>query len=102
VLAIASAFDLLTTCAAERPLAWPEALAQLAKTRGEAFDPWLVDLLAEEVRKEPPAENDREVMIVPAGAMPWRSIANEPADDDDRVDDELEVMLDEHRREDGA
>ncbi len=103
VLAIASAFDLLTTCAAERPLAWPEALAQLAKTRGEVFDPWLVDLLADEVRKEPPAASDREVMIVPAGAMPWRSAANDAAEDDERgFDDELEVMLDEHKREDLA
>jgi HD-GYP domain-containing protein (c-di-GMP phosphodiesterase class II) len=99
VLAVASAFDLLTTCASERPLAWPEALAQLAKARGEVFDPWLVDLLAEEVRKEPPTASDRDVMIVPVGAMPWRSTAVEPTDDDDRVDDELEVMLDENRED---
>ena len=101
-LAVASAFDLLTTCAAERPLAWPDALQQLAKARGEVFDPWLVDLLAEEVRKEPPSASDREVMIVPVGAMPWRTASPEPADDDDEVPGEIEVMMDEQQREDLA
>ena len=33
--------------ATERPLGWQEALQQLGKARGEVFDPWLVDLLAE-------------------------------------------------------
>ncbi len=102
VMAVAAAFDLLTTCAMERPLEWHEALAQLAKARGEVFDPWLVDLLAEEVKKQPPTAADREVMIVPAGAMPWRATHAEPVDDDDEVADDLEVMLDEQRREEKA
>jgi HD-GYP domain-containing protein (c-di-GMP phosphodiesterase class II) len=103
VLAVAAAFDLLTTCATERPLDWQEALQQLAKARGEVFDPWLVDLLTEEVKKEPPTADDREVMIVPAGVMPWRAARSDDDEEDD--DDEsppegdLEVMLDETREE---
>jgi HD-GYP domain-containing protein (c-di-GMP phosphodiesterase class II) len=100
MLAVAAAFDLLTTCAAKRPLAWQEALQQLGKARGEVFDPWLVDLLAEEVKKEPPTANQREVMIVPAGAMPWRT--HEASEEDDAIDGDLEVMLDEQKREDKA
>lgn len=104
VLAVAAAFDLLTTCATERALGWQEALQQLGKARGEVFDPWLVDLLAEEVKKAPPTDADREVMIVPAGAMPWRSgnAQAEAEDDDDEVGGDLEVMLDEQNREDKA
>lgn len=99
VLAVAAAFDLLTTCAAERPLEWEEALQQLARARGDVFDPWLVDLLAEEVRKDPPSAADREVMIVPAGAMPWRTLHADTHDDDDEIEGDLEVMLDEQKRE---
>ena len=102
ILAIAAAFDLLTTCAADRPLGWREALAQLQRERGEVFDPWLVDLFVEEVEKAPPVPaNDRPVMIVPGGNLPWRSAAEvgetpDEADDDDlRDEDELEVMQDE-------
>lgn len=102
ILAIAAAFDLLTTCAGERPLECNEALERIAKERGEVFDPWLVDVFAEEVQKEPPTcSPDREVMIVPAGAMPWR--APEVAEEDDEEvggDGELEVMLDDPLRED--
>ena len=78
---------------------------RLGKARGEVFDPWLVDLLAEEVKKAPPTDADREVMIVPAGAMPWRSgnaQAEAEDDDDDEVGGDLEVMLDEQNREDKA
>jgi hypothetical protein len=104
VLAIASSFDLLTTCAPERPLDWQEALEQLGAARGEVFDPWLLELFEEEIRREPPAAgSDRPVMIVPAGSLPWRREA-EPAyavDDDDGVAaDDLEVMLDDTPRED--
>ena len=108
ILAIAAAFDLLTTCAGERPATWQEALEQLAKERGEAFDPWLVDLFAEEIQKAPPTvDADREVMIVPGGALPWRSATADAASDDEEDDDglggpELEVLLDENTREDQA
>jgi hypothetical protein len=110
ILSIAAAFDLLTTCAVERPMAWQEALAQLQSERGEAFDPWLVDLFAEVVQKAPPAPpNDRPVMIVPGGSLPWRSAAESDAiadedepDDESCGDEELEVMLDEPHAEDAS
>ena len=77
-------------------------MAQLQRERGEVFDPWLVDLFVEEVEKAPPVPaNDRPVMIVPGGNLPWRSAAEvgetpDEADDDDlRDEDELEVMQDE-------
>ncbi len=104
VLAICAAFDLLTTCAAERLLDCEEALQELTTARGEIFDPWLVDMFAEEVRKDPPtAGGETEVMIVPGGAMPWRMAEDDSVDEDDAVDDgELEVMIDEPQREDPA
>ena len=104
ILAIAAAFDLLTTCAADHPLGWAEALQQLQKARGEVFDPWLVDLFAEVVQKEPPSPGtDRPVMIVPGGGLPWRNAADLEREGDD-VDDEdtaseLEVLYDERRTE---
>ncbi|MBL8751654.1 MAG: HD domain-containing protein [Planctomycetes bacterium] len=103
VLAVAGAFDLLTTCASE-PLDWQAALQQLQRARGEAFDPWLVDLLAEEVAKSPPPPPDREVMIVPAGGMPWRApvVADAAEDDETDGDGELEVMFDDPAAEDHA
>ena len=96
VLAIASSFDLLTTCATDKPLDWIEALLQLQSAKGEVFDPWLVDLFSEEIEKDPPSP-DREVMIVPSGSLPWRTVGAEAeADEDDVAGDEqeLEVMLD--------
>lgn len=106
IVAIAASFDLLTTCATERPLDWQQALQQMAEARGEVFDPWLLDVFDEEIRREPPAEGgDRPVMIVPAGSMPWRHADAGAADEDGSDDadfgaDELEVMLDEGNRED--
>jgi HD-GYP domain-containing protein (c-di-GMP phosphodiesterase class II) len=108
VLAIVGAFDLMTT-AGERPLSWDEALQRLAQARGDVFDPWLVDLFAEEIRRDPPVvASDREVMIVPGGAMPWHAEAlgdDDLDDDDDDRDggggaDDLEVVVDERERED--
>lgn len=108
VLAIAGAFDLLTSTG-EQPLPWDEALPQLLQARGTVFDPWLLDMFAEEIRKNPPAvATDREVMIVPGGAMPWHAtdaVDAAGADGDDDGDDDgadLEVMLDEREREDLA
>lgn len=102
VLAVAAAFDELTTCVADQPLGWQEALQQLGSACGEVFDPWLVDLLREEVAKEPPVATDREVMIVPVGSMPWRLANTQDVDDDELDEGELEVMHDEKRREDSA
>lgn len=103
IVAIASAFDLLTTCAAERPMSWEQALNQLQKARGEVFDPWLLDLFHDEISKQPPAlASDRPVMIVPAGTVPWRSEPNALDDDydDETVVDELEVLADDDGGED--
>jgi HD-GYP domain-containing protein (c-di-GMP phosphodiesterase class II) len=99
VLAIASAFDLLTTCAEETPLEWSEALRQLEMAKGEVFDPWLVELFVEEIERDPPAYSDREVMIVPSGSLPWRTVDNDDEDDavielNRELNRELEVMLD--------
>ncbi len=102
VVAVAAAFDFLTTCAAEQPLPWQEALVQIGKARGEVFDPWLVDLLTEEVTKEPPVGDARDVMIVPAGAMPWRASNGGDVDEDEVEDGEIEVMTDEPTREEPA
>jgi hypothetical protein len=103
ILAIASNFDLLTTCATERPLDWQQALQQLASARGEVFDPWLLDLFDEEIRREPPAGgSDRPVMIVPSGSMPWRREGTMAAEVDDAAEvdgDDLEVLLDERTHE---
>lgn len=103
VLAVASAFDLLTHCAADKPFEWSEALHQLRAAKGEVFDPWLVDLFCEEIEKDPPTSADREVMIVPAGSLPWRTVAADSVDEDDDGADlqaELEVMLDDFPFED--
>ncbi|MBK8098670.1 MAG: HD domain-containing protein [Planctomycetes bacterium] len=99
VLALASAFDLLTTCGEERALDWQAAVQQLLAGRGEVFDPWLLDLFVEELRKAPPvAIKDRPVMILPAGAMPARARAVERDDESslvvDAEEDELEVLTD--------
>lgn len=99
VLALASAFDLLTTCGEERVLDWQAGVQRLLAARGEVFDPWLLDLFVEELRKAPPAPvADRPVMILPAGALPTRagavaSEADEAAAIDD-ADEELEVLAD--------
>ena len=99
ILAIASAFDMLTTCAEETPLDWPEALRQLDTAKGEVFDPWLVELFAEEIERNPPVCSDREVMIVPSGSLPWRTIDCDDEEDavielNRELNRELEVMLD--------
>ena len=100
ILAIASSFDLLTTCAEEVPLDWPEALKQLEKAKGEVFDPWLVELFVEEIEGDPPVSNDRDVMIVPAGSLPWRRIADDEEDANAELQSDLEVMLDDFPFED--
>lgn len=104
ILAIASGFDLLVSCAEEVPLDCHEALQQLEQAKGEVFDPWLVELFVEEIQRDPPVSNDREVMIVPSGSLPWRTVDGEDDDDDLNADvqSELEVMLDDFPFEDQA
>lgn len=99
ILAIASAFDLLLSCSADRPLEWEEALGQIESAAGTVFDPWLVQLFAQEVRETPPTvAADRPVMIVPSGSLPWRTPTDgaleEVEDDGDLLCDDLEVMTD--------
>jgi hypothetical protein len=68
----------------------------MATDRGEVFDPWLLDLFDEEVRRSPPAVTlDKPVMIMPGGTPPYRieAAADEGALDSE-PDGELEVMLD--------
>jgi len=96
VLAIASAFDLLTTCGESQALDWEAALEHMATDRGEVFDPWLLDLFDEEVRRSPPAVTlDKPVMIMPGGTPPYRiEAAVDEGALDSEPDGELEVMLD--------
>ena len=86
----------MTTCAEDKPLDWQAALQQLSKAKGEVFDPWLVELFAEEIERNPPESSDREVMIVTGGSLPWRTVDADDADDEssDELQSELEVMLD--------
>jgi response regulator RpfG family c-di-GMP phosphodiesterase len=103
VVAIASAFDLLTTCGERRPLDWQAALAQMASDRGEVFDPWLLDMFQEEIQKAPPTvAADRPVMIMPTGSEPYRPAEADANDEglDYDLGQELEVMLDEMPPED--
>ncbi|MFM1870651.1 MAG: hypothetical protein RL398_73 [Planctomycetota bacterium] len=99
ILAVVSAYDALTA-AGERSLPWRAAIEQLTRQRGEMFDPWLVDVLAAELERDPPpVEVDREVAVVPATSTlfwpPVEALAEDPAEDDDDAIDELEVLLDE-------
>ena len=102
MLAIASAFDLWTTCGEGRPLGPQAALLRMAEDRGEAFDPWLFDLFAEAVRAAPPEEvageaaADKAVMILPAGGLPQTrpNPALEAQGYDYDLAQELELLLD--------
>jgi HD-GYP domain-containing protein (c-di-GMP phosphodiesterase class II) len=89
ILAIASAYDLLTVCAVGggRPLDWSLALDRMAEDRGAVFDPWLLDLFAQEVRKSPPSREDRPVVISPAGVVALRNAVGPLDGDEDLVDD---------------
>ena len=102
IITIASNFDLLLSCRPEQPLDCEAALAQLAEARGEVFDPWLLEMFEEEMRSDPPTTAaDRPVMIVPAGAMPWRTAGADAAEaEEEPIDVDLEVMLDEGHHED--
>ncbi len=100
ILAIAAAFETLTNTGEER-LTWQAALARLHDARGEVFDPWLCDLFAEELERDPPEVReervDREVSIVPNGTLMWPMDGmelEESLDDDGDDEEELEVMLD--------
>lgn len=103
ILAIAAAYDLLTVCAIDGcQLTQDAALEQLAQDRGTLFDPWLLDLFAEEVRKIPD-EGGQPILISTAGAVPYKA-ADAPMSEDGEDDDlrfqreiagDVEVMFDE-------
>lgn len=97
IVAIASTFDLLTTCGEHHPLSWEAALEHLQEGRGEMYDPWLLDLFAAAVREQPPElDSDRPVMILPSGSVPVvRDAARDEGGLDYDLGAELEVMLDE-------
>ncbi len=93
ILAIADAYDQLTTCVSRgRPKRWPEALDSLCEDRGEHFDPWLLDLFEEEIRKAPVPKNpSHQVMISAAGVLPYKAAQGDWVIDrfTDGEDDEL-------------
>jgi HD-GYP domain-containing protein (c-di-GMP phosphodiesterase class II) len=104
ILAIAAAFDQLTQ-SGDSSCDWQQALLQMNGARGEVFDPWLLDLFAEGVTQEPPTDAaDRPVMIVPGGNLPWRAHRNDATEDagddaEEAVADDIEVLLDDPRRD---
>jgi response regulator RpfG family c-di-GMP phosphodiesterase len=110
ILAIASAFDLWTTCGDPSPLSREAALRRMAEERGEAYDPWLFDLFAECVRALPveaaAAESDgadaKAVMILPAGSLPNATQNEREEGLDYDLGAELEVLLEELPPEDRA
>ncbi len=107
ILAIASAFDLLLTCASDRPRDWEQAVAELEAAAGTVLDPWLVEVFAQDVREAPPdVPADRPVMIVPADSLSWRTAVGratggeDDPEETDLVCEDLEVMTDERQSED--
>jgi hypothetical protein len=101
ILAIADAYDVLTSAKLDGPaMAWPDALDRMREDRGEHFDPWLFDLFEEEIRRAPiPEQPIRYVMISTAGVVPYK-VADEQAsregEDEDQAAEfeELEVVPD--------
>jgi HD-GYP domain-containing protein (c-di-GMP phosphodiesterase class II) len=100
ILAIADAYDQLTTCVSRgRVKRWPEALDSLCEDRGEHFDPWLLDLFEEEIRKAPMPKNpSHQVMISAAGVLPYKAVQGDwvidrfPEGEDQDLDEELERL----------
>jgi HD-GYP domain-containing protein (c-di-GMP phosphodiesterase class II) len=101
IVAIADAYDVLTSRSYRgEPQSWPAALDQLRDDRGTHFDPWLLDLFEEEIRKRPlPARPVRPVMISTSGVVPYKvAEPSKPAEAEVEVappdDGELELLLD--------
>lgn len=103
IVGIADAYDQLTTMErGPRPaLSWPDALDVLREDRGETFDPWLVDLFEEEVRKAPmPRRESTPVMLSPGGLAPYKAVESAESEESseasaswiDDLEDELEVL----------
>lgn len=75
ILAIADAYDQLTSWNIQgTPLTWPDALDKLREDRGVHFDPWLLDMFEDEIRKSPqPRAADVPVMISADGVVPYKA-----------------------------
>jgi HD-GYP domain-containing protein (c-di-GMP phosphodiesterase class II) len=112
VIAIADAYDQITSRSIYgEPLDWRQALDKLREDRGTHFDPWLLDLFEEEIRREPmPARPLRPLVISTEGVLPYKAAEEladgESADEDVAGDedlallgDDLEVVADETFRE---
>lgn len=87
VLAIAAAYDLLTSCTVQGDtLQWDEALDALREDRGVHFDPWLLDLFEEEIARAPIPEPgvDRDVLISSEGVLSYKAGDADP----DELDEE--------------
>ncbi|MHC5062513.1 MAG: HD-GYP domain-containing protein [Planctomycetota bacterium] len=107
ILAIADAYDLLTSPGQQgEAMSWPEALDRMHEDRGEHFDPDILDLFEEEIRKSPlPSESKSRVLISNSGVLPYklgeepRAIAVEEAEDSESLlaygEEELELYGDE-------
>jgi HD-GYP domain-containing protein (c-di-GMP phosphodiesterase class II) len=103
ILAIGDAYDQLTSCNIYgEPLGWPDALDKLREDRGVHFDPWLLDLFEEEIRKDPlPSRVDQPVMISTEGVVPYKMAEEsrcEPEEDMRNLgaleESEVELMAD--------
>lgn len=94
IISIADAYDQVTSrCIYGEPMGWSEALDKLREDRGTHFDPWLLDLFEEEIRKAPqPARPMQSVVISTEGVLPYKAAEETEADED--VDVELGIAED--------
>ncbi len=108
ILAIADAYDQLTSCNIYgEPLVWPDALDKLREDRGVHFDPWLLDLFEEEIRKSPiPRGVDRPVMISAEGVIPSKAAEEQREESEEDTanltelsESEIELMVDDGKQE---
>lgn len=89
ILGIADAYDQLTTVHRRhrKPLRWSDALDAIREDRGETFDPWLVDLFEEEIRRSPMPRGDSETVTISAGgAVPYKLTQVDPEEEEDPME----------------
>lgn len=107
ILTIAAAYDMMTSGSVYgRAMSWPDALDRLREDRGVHFDPELVDVFEQIVRRSPPRSDETRVAISTGGVVPYRAVHGEsrqelPVFEDEAVDEilaysdtELEVVYD--------
>lgn len=96
IIAIADAYDLLTSdTSCGDGLRWPDALERMHEDRGEHFDPTLLDLFEEEIRRNPaPNRSDRPLVLEASNReMPYK-LAEEEAPEARRTIDVDEISVD--------